>query len=105
MGPKQAGISREAMRGKSREKKKLVQIGFLKEPNKEKMSDMKKLEVIGILTENMEEKLMKSRNIVPQKIRTVKRRDRGKSDKMKSKGENKRFHEKVQYQERHFKDN
>ena len=33
------------------------------------------------------------------------RRDRGKSDKMKSKGENKRFHEKVQYQERHFKDN
>merc|ERR1719270_3001986 len=26
------------------------------------------------------------------------RRDRGKSDKMKSKGENKRFHEKVQYQ-------
>merc|ERR1719373_1052093 len=33
------------------------------------------------------------------------RRERGKSDKMKSKGENKRFHEKVQYQERHFKDN
>ena len=40
------------------------------------MSDMKKLEVIGILTENMEEKLMNSRNIVPQKIRTVKRKVR-----------------------------
>ena len=40
------------------------------------MSDMKKLEVIGILIENMEEKLMKSRNIVPQKIRTVKRKVR-----------------------------
>ena len=31
------------------------------------------------------------------------RRDKGKSDKMKR--ENKRFHEKVQYQERHFTDN
>ena len=120
------------MREKNKEKKNLVQIGFLKgetttwlinycyhfPPNlrAKQRKDVRYEETRGDwyfdrkhLRETHEEKThcsSKDKDCHEKsKGERYMRRDKGKSDKMKSKGENKRFHEKVQYQERHFKEN